>query len=439
MDIRASYDFIIVGGGISGLHCALELRKKYKDCTIALAEKYGKLGGRTFSYSAPEQFQGVHWEMGAGRIHKDHKLLMELLQKYKLHWVPISSTSTYFPYGGSKDLLQDADQKNIFEDTIIQTYLQPLENLEQELLEKHTIYDLCIKTFGYKETKDVLSTFPYYSEIYKMRADEALRGFLHHGEMSSQKKYGVLAEGFSSLVQHMEDEAYEKKIILLRHHSLKNITNHTNGGYICNFLYGRPSRIIGSLQLHAKKAVVCALHADALRHIPCFRPMKALRHVITQPLLRTYMIFPTPVWFAGLGKVITNHRLRYIIPIDESKGSIMISYTDGHDTDYYKLVYYKQGEEALGKIIYDDVCRLFPFFKIPKPLFFKVHMWDTGATYWKPGHYDVQSMSDDACNPLPALKDVYVCGESFSTKQAWVEGALEHSNTCLQKIFAKVD
>ena len=82
MDIRASYDFIIVGGGISGLHCALELRKKYKDCTIALAEKYGKLGGRTFSYSAPEQFQGVHWEMGAGRIHKDHKLLMELLQKY---------------------------------------------------------------------------------------------------------------------------------------------------------------------------------------------------------------------------------------------------------------------------------------------------------------------------------------------------------------------
>jgi hypothetical protein len=438
MDVQPSYDFIIVGGGISGLHCALELSKKYKGCTIALAEKYGKLGGRTFSYQAPTPFQDVHWEMGAGRVHISHKRVMELLKQYNLHWIPIGSDTTYFSYGGDKSLLEDSGQKNVFEESILPTFFQPLEQLDPVLLQRHTLYEICGKTFGYDKTKSFFSTFPYASEMYTLRADEALRGFLHHGELSSQKHYGVVAEGFSALVKHMEDDATKQKITILRHHTLMNITKK-HGGYVCNFSYGKPSAIVGNIQLHAHKAVICTLHADALRKIPCFRPMKALRHVKTEPLLRTYMIFPTPCWFANLGKVVTNHRLRYIIPIDVTKGSIMISYTDGKDTDIYKNVYYKQGEDALGSMIYDDICRLFPFFKIPKPLFFKAHMWDVGATYWTPGHYDLQTMSDEACNPLPSMDHVYVCGESFSMKQAWVEGALEHSNTCLQKIFESVE
>ena len=81
----ASYDIIIVGGGIAGLYSALELRKKYPSYSIAVAERYKGLGGRTYSYSPPG-FPGVTWEMGAGRVHKDHKMTMKLLKEYGKQW-----------------------------------------------------------------------------------------------------------------------------------------------------------------------------------------------------------------------------------------------------------------------------------------------------------------------------------------------------------------
>jgi hypothetical protein len=38
--------------------------------------------------------------------------------------------------------------------------------------------------------------------------------------------------------------------------------------------------------------------------------------------------------------------------------------------------------------------------------------------------------------PLPSCwQNVYVCGESYSERQAWIEGALEHSEKLLRKFF----
>jgi hypothetical protein len=80
-----------------------------------------------------------------------------------------------------------------------------------------------------------------------------------------------------------------------------------------------------------------------------------------------------------------------------------------------------------------DARALFPDKKIPDPLFFRGHYWETGVTYWIAGNYSVEEVSKNACHPLPKeLPGVYVCGESFSLKQAWVEGALEHTETCLK-------
>jgi hypothetical protein len=33
------------------------------------------------------------------------------------------------------------------------------------------------------------------------------------------------------------------------------------------------------------------------------------------------------------------------------------------------------------------------------------------------------------------MPDVYCCGESFSTRQAWMEGALEHADLLLKTHF----
>jgi hypothetical protein len=117
----------------------------------------------------------------------------------------------------------------------------------------------------------------------------------------------------------------------------------------------------------------------------------------------------------------------------------MISYTDADDTEFYAKVQEKGGDKALEKVIVDDVRALLPTVKIPKPLFFRSHLWKTGATYWIPGTYNPVLESKNAVHPKPTeFPTVWLCGESWSLRQAWVEGALEHTEECLHQIQVSV-
>ena len=101
MDVAVASDMIVVGAGISGLYCVRELLKKYPGWRIGLAERYKGLCGRTYSYQPPG-FPGVGWEMGAGRVRKDHTMVMDLLKEYGLTWVPISASITFQRKPGSE-------------------------------------------------------------------------------------------------------------------------------------------------------------------------------------------------------------------------------------------------------------------------------------------------------------------------------------------------
>ena len=112
----------------------------------------------------------------------------------------------------------------------------------------------------------------------------------------------------------------------------------------------------------------------------------------------------------------------------------MISYTDGDDTKQYMKIQSEKGDPALCKTILSDVRKLFPAYKIPDPVFFKSHPWETGCTYWIPGGYSVEFQSKAAVHPFPAkFPAVWLCGESWSLRQAWVEGALEQTEKMLEQ------
>ena len=71
-----TYDVLIVGAGISGLYTGIELLRKKRGLRVAIAEKYKFLGGRTFTFNADISGQHYQWEEGAGRISKDHTMLL---------------------------------------------------------------------------------------------------------------------------------------------------------------------------------------------------------------------------------------------------------------------------------------------------------------------------------------------------------------------------
>ena len=279
----------------------------------------------------------------------------------------------------------------------------------------------------------ILKTFPYRAEVTTLRADLALEAFLGGGEMGSHKGYGVVKEGFGELVARMRLDIEKRGATILPRHRLLNLKAAAGGGTNLDFEYGYDGK---KIQLRALKGVVLALHKDAVAEIPAFRDWKLLRRLKTQPLLRTYAIFPAVAgksWFTGFQRIVTPERPRYILPIDASKGVIMISYTDADDTTEYMRIQKKGGDKALERTILGDVRRLFPDLEIPDPLFFRSHPWETGATYWLPGTYNPAEESKKACSGIQLLPNVWVCGESWSTRQAWVEGALEHAEMCLKQ------
>ena len=423
----ATLDYAIVGGGIAGLYVARELAKRHTTATISVFEKYRVLGGRILTFHD----KNLQWEEGAGRIHSSHIYTRDLLREYGLHELHISDESGWVKTYGSELV------PNPFEDSL-RSWLPQVQVLPSEILGTHTLYEVLEGIFGSAKAKTFTDPFPYRAELFTLRADLALGSFT--AEMGTTKSFYICKEGLDSVIGSLAKECKSRGVKLYTHHTLENLAPEMNGSLTLWFSTGSPSlhdsRIIKTIQA---KNVICALHADALRKIPIFKPLPALTCVKMEPLHRIYAVFPPGkngrFWCEDLPKFVTETRLRYFIPIRPDKGIVMISYTDAGDSVVWTNIANGTkpiAEQVLGKILTDECRQLFPTREIPYPTLVKSHPWKSGATYWTPGLYTPEIVSKETLQPFKDLPTLFICGESFSMKQAWIEGALENSRALLR-------
>lgn len=408
----AAYDTLIVGGGIAGLRVALGILKKRKGARVCLCEKYKRVGGRAVTFKKGN----YQWEIGAGRISANHVKLHALLKDYGLHTVPISSEIQYRETGES------LYEENHFEPAL-DILLKPLLDLSKETLGNHTLRELLVKIHGTAETQAWLNRFPYHAEIVVMRADMALREFF--SEMRSHEGYTVCKEGLSALAEAMAKEIQELGGVILTQNELLEVGNGWADFYAGSWKDGtaRPVRRIEA------ERIVLAMEVDALRKIAQFRNWKIAAHLKMEPLFRIYAVFDEP-WITGLKRVVTTNPIRYFLPMGDKIA--MISYTDSKFARHYMEVLDKEGEKGLERQVMGDLRALFPERDIPKPIFFKPHPWTSGVTYWLPGQYAPEKESYESLHPFPGkYPGLYVCGESFSLRQGWIEGAIEHAELLL--------
>jgi len=180
------------------------------------------------------------------------------------------------------------------------------------------------------------------------------------------------------------------------------------------------------------KRVILATNFQSFPKFSILKNIPFMNYLESSPLIRIYAVYPVfpgeeKVWFHDIKKTVTDTKLRFCIPIDAKKGLIMISYTDGEDTNIWRE---KEGEE-LQALIQQEVKRLFPTKNIPEPTYLQKHDWKDGCTYWKKGNYNLEQTSLEAHNPI---RNFYICGESINVSQSWIESALE-SAEILQKRF----
>lgn len=419
-------DYAIIGGGLAGLFAAREISRKHPRTKIAVFEKYRILGGRVLTFrEGPYQ-----WEAGAGRIHSSHTMIRSLLKEFKLQEYPISPEVGWVETYGSPLVPNEWEHS-------LPSWLSEISRLSAETLATHTLFELLIQILGEEKAKKLVAPFPYYGEIYTLRADIAIDSFKN--EMGTHEHYSVSPDGYDRIIHTLADQCDNQGVKIYTHWDLKAAAPE-NGQIRLWFAEGSPkekdSRLMS--EVLAKKAIF-ALHRDALAKINLFKDLPLLDKVKMEPLHRIYAVFPKnkegKIWFEGIGRFVSATPIRYFIPIDPTKGITMISYTDGHDTKIWTDLAYGADpkNDTLGYLLTEECRKLFPEKDIPFPIFLKSHPWDSGCSYWLPGNYNVKEESKHSLQPFgSSLPNVYICGESFSLRQAWMEGSLENTRDLLR-------
>jgi len=388
------YQVIIVGGGVAGLHTGIEVAKKGFQCCII--DEY-KCGGRIQTYH--NEKEGVQWENGAGRISTKHKYTLAYLKRYGLTTIPLSSEIDYMNRNGI--------QSNPFFD-LQHMIVEPLRSLPTDVLATHTMKQIMHKVMPHS---DMYTGFPYYAEISVLRADIALQSFAE--EIGSHHGFSVCKEGLSALVAGMIDEYLRLGGAIIENAHVQTVESVNNVTFV--HLLSKLDNKKYTLQT---PVCVLAVQRDALAkliRIPVVTSvLSKLRSV---PLLRVYAVFDEH-WFAGMHSTVVDSSIRYIIPINERV--IMISYTEGPFAKHWMNMDPKDAEHGIMK----EIRALFPEKTIPDPVFFKMHPWRDGCTYWLPGNYSVEAESRAILNPK---KGIFVCGESYAVHQCWIESAIEHA------------
>jgi len=396
---------IIVGAGIAGLWIADKLVHETDDEVIVL-EKGAYVGGRVITSKK------YGYEIGAGRIDLDqHHHILALIKRFGLKTYEHGSGSLW------KSLKDSTTSVNHF-DSAWQPLLALFATLDPAILGTHTLRELSVKAIGAKQTSLLLRHFPYRAETETMRADLGLRSF--RDEMSEKQRFGAVVGGLSKIVQGLATSVQSGGGQIHLNTTVTDV-KHSDGVYT----------VMVGCKLMTADRVILAMPLAALRPLPFLKHLSLLDRLKMKPLTRIYSKMVGPWPFPK--RIITDSPLRYIIPIRPDEGVVMISYTESQDTHFWKGL----TDDRLVKALTKELQRLFPTLELPKIESANAYEWDHGCTYWLPGPYDVEKASRNALQPFSDLQHFHLVGESFSLRQAWMEGALDHATALWNLIRAQ--
>lgn len=427
------YDYIIIGGGISGLYTYYHLLKNDPSLNILLFEKNNYFGGRVKTKYMKRNGISYQMEEGAGRFNKNHTLLFKLIEELNLK-------KDVIKIGGDSHFI---DTKNEFPEKkyqdkdsfyFIDKVLRYASKEPKEFLKKYSFSEYAFMKLPKKDVEFMIQSTGYYSRILNMNAYNAYDTFKYN--IRNDIDYFVLKNGLSSIIKKMVTFIKnKKKNQLFVNSELISFTYHKENKENKYF-----EILINNEHLFCSKKIIFAVPKSTLLTLPYFKKYYSILNGIScVPLCRVYSIYKQP-WFESIGKVTTNNPLKYIIPINTKTVLIMISYTNGKYAEPWKkyllnndnLKNNNVNKDNLNNYLKKNIKDVFDK-NTENPNYTNICFWKDGMNYWKPK----QNSNDLSKKIIQLDKNIplYIIGEAYSMNQGWMEGALETSSSLLQLLY----
>lgn len=410
---------LIIGAGISGLYCAYKLHLKYKDLhQIQIIEKDTRIGGRIYSKNiGPRSL-----ELGAGGIMDTHENMKGLVNDLGITQSLNcdDSMKTYLELEMDKNKNQYIIKNR--NDLMKDGFMDICRDLDSKLksgeidsnsARSYSLHGLLERTYGSEVADKIENEFGYDGDISEQNALNGLSMLLR----DVGNRFCSFKNGYSEVIEKLHQYLVSHGIEIILETKCMNIRK-TNGSYEC--MIKTKDKDQGYL---FADHIVLAMPKHNLRKIKFLKPVrKILGSVITKPLMRVYLKFPTVngiPWFNELnGSIVTNTMLRQIIPTDKSLGILMVYVAGSYAID---LNYLKKSNIMIPEII-DCLKKIFGT-NIPMPIKSYCKFWKRAAHVWKP-MIDSDTMSQRVIRPFDN-ENVYIVGEAYAKIQQWATGAID--------------
>jgi len=398
----------IIGAGITGLYLAYNLLLNgVPSEDIVIFEGSKRIGGRIYT----NEHKGFRYSVGAGRLGKKHKYVMKLIKDFKLkdQIINIGKNTNYFIEG-----------RLMNEEQLLKHYKSTFKSLKE--LWKYAIEK---KLNGNKYDPNLYNLHNYFSLILNANEVELLKISLgYQGEMYDMNAYnGLLTLRKDFDISNNDFFVLRDGIQILCDVLYKYIVD---AGVSVNFSSiledvkddDKTIRVNGNIYNYSK--LYLTLKRSDYMKINYFKKYDYLFNTVSDGhLLRIFAQYKD-VWFKDMPKILTQNKLQFIIPIDYNSGLIQISYSDRYNADFWNAF---KTEKDVKKYLTKILNEMFPEKNIKEPEWITMHFWESGDHMWNVGvnTKNIQYKIDDIFIP----KDIYILGETYSERQAWVEGAIE--------------
>jgi hypothetical protein len=367
-------------------------------------EKLNRIGGRIYTY----ENDNFKYSVGAGRLGKKHKYVMKLLKDFNLEneIIDIKKDKLYFIDNilmNEKELLKYYNSKFKSLNDLWKYALTTKTNINTKEINLHNYFSTILST---SDVKILQKSLNYISEMYDMNAYNALNTLKKDFDVENNDFF-ILKSGLHIICDKLYEYLIKNKVSINLNSDLKDIDNKKKIVYINNKNYK-----YDKLYLTIKRNDYLQINFFKQYH-------DIFNSVSDGNLLRIYAKYKN-VWFKNIPKILTDNKLQFIIPIDYDNGLIQISYSDSYNANFWNNL----ENENIVKIQLNKMLKeIFPNKNIEDPEWITMHYWKAGVHFWNTGIYskDIQN----TFNNIFKKDNIYILGETYCNRQAWIDGALE--------------